>query len=469
MKVSANRDVRTLSLQPIHNLIQGVRLALALPLKPGMHVNVWCCWFIALFGMATDWLLGYLWVPEPRLFYWDGVVGSGFWLALVALCGGFGALVFRRSGYAVALPLAWLNALWLPQIIAEAFYSGLFERLGETAPQWVPLAWYALLSWHVLVVLRVLTWVTGRWWQSVLVGPLMAAVLFLPGFYLYVPQFWEVDYQAMNRSTSTVPPVDAERTLTRQWALVQKQLDAVAPSEPGQVDLFFAGFAGDATQAVFKREVGYVQRQFDQRFGSNLRSAVLVNHPSTLNRVPLASVSNLRRLLAGMGERAQTNEDILFLFLTTHGSPEPALSANYPSLPLNDLTPEDLNQALSDSGFKWAVVVISACYSGGFIDPLAAPDRAIITAARFDRTSFGCSDTNDFTYFGQAFFEQGLAHTHSLTTAFTTARERVAAREQAGGYTPSRPQMVVGPAIDRYLSAHFPLLTTQPETTEEQP
>ena len=42
----------------------------------------------------------------------------------------------------------------------------------------------------------------------------------------------------------------------------------------------------------------------------------------------------------------------------------------------------------------------------------------VITAARADRTSFGCADENDFTYFGRAFFNEALPASGSFFEAF---------------------------------------------------
>ena len=52
------------------------------------------------------------------------------------------------------------------------------------------------------------------------------------------------------------------------------------------------------------------------------------------------------------------------------------------------------------------------------------------------------------TFFGEALFQHGLAQSDSLLAAFDAAKERVAAREKEGGFTPpSNPQIFVGPAM----------------------
>ena len=62
------------------------------------------------------------------------------------------------------------------------------------------------------------------------------------------------------------------------------------------------------------------------------------------------------------------DQDILFLYLTTHGSADHVLSFDQSGMDLPDLSADELGQVLDDSGIKWKVVVLSACYSGGFID-----------------------------------------------------------------------------------------------------
>jgi len=76
----------------------------------------------------------------------------------------------------------------------------------------------------------------------------------------------------------------------------------------------------------------------------------------------------------------------------------------------------------------------------------------VITAARSDRISFGCGNRSEATFFGEAFFQKGLATADSFDAAFAIARDRVAERERAQGYSPpSEPQVRVGPAMAEKL------------------
>nr|WP_246505238.1 C13 family peptidase [Coralloluteibacterium stylophorae] len=146
------------------------------------------------------------------------------------------------------------------------------------------------------------------------------------------------------------------------------------------------------------------------------------------------------------------DEDILLLFATSHGSADHRLYVDLPPLPLAQVSPRMLREALDEAGIRWRVVVVSACFSGGFVDALAAPRTLVITAARADRSSFGCGAEADITWFGDAFLVHGLNRTSSLPEAFRIAREQVAAWEAREGETPSEPQYVAGRRIEAHLA-----------------
>jgi hypothetical protein len=147
------------------------------------------------------------------------------------------------------------------------------------------------------------------------------------------------------------------------------------------------------------------------------------------------------------------DEDVLVLYITAHGDREHRLSAWQPPLELVPLTPTALARMLHDSGIKWRVVVVSACYSGGFVEPLRDDNTIVITAAAPDRTSFGCEAGRDFTYFGEAFFRDALTKTTSFTQAFEIARQIVTQREAAERLPASLPQISVGRSIGALLGA----------------
>jgi hypothetical protein len=242
-----------------------------------------------------------------------------------------------------------------------------------------------------------------------------------------------------------------ERAFHLQGQLIERALADLRRGRPGVPELYFVGFAPDGSQDVFLREMRHVKQLFDERFGTAGRSIALASSRDALEEFPIGSVTNLARALNRVGEAMNTDEDVLFLLLSAHGDREHRLSASQPPLELAALTPTALARILQDSGIKWRVIVVSACYSGGYVEPLRDDNTVVIAAAAPDRTSFGCEAGREFTYFGQAYFRDALAQTRSFTRAFEIAKELVAKQEAAEGLQPSLPQIWVGPGIAERL------------------
>ena len=251
----------------------------------------------------------------------------------------------------------------------------------------------------------------------------------------------------------SMPPQLAESLLFDARTRLDEALQNVAASDRGAAySVFFVGFAGVGSQKVFAQEIKLAARVVGERFGSGARQLLLINDHRDVDSYPLASVSGLRYALAGIAARMNPQRDILFLALSSHGSDEPLLSVSNGNLPLQQLSADELAAALRDAGIRWRVIVISACYAGAFIESLKDPDTVLITAAAADRTSFGCSDDRDLTYFGEAFYRDALPRALSLQDAFALTRAAIAAREQAEQVTASEPQAYFGARIVRRLS-----------------
>jgi hypothetical protein len=215
------------------------------------------------------------------------------------------------------------------------------------------------------------------------------------------------------------------------------------------------GFAGVGDQKVFAQEIGLASRVLGERYAVDRRSLSLINDERDLDRAPLATVSGLKYALRGLGARMNRDRDVLFLSISSHGAEDPAIAVSNSQLPLNDLGDEDLADALHESGIKWRVIIISACYAGGFIESLRNPQTIIITAAAADRTSFGCSNDRDLTYFGEAFYRDALPNARTLREAFDTAKAAIAARERREHITPSDPQAYFGADMEAKLAAMY--------------
>jgi hypothetical protein len=268
------------------------------------------------------------------------------------------------------------------------------------------------------------------------------------------PRLWEehsVEAKA-DPAEQGLPRVESEQVLATQPRLLFEALTGLEEREPGTTNTYFIGFAGDASQDVFRNDMETAQEVVDERLNTEGRSVVLINSKRTVLETPLATVTNLRAALSTVGRLIDADDDVVFVYLSSHGTADHQLYVNFPPLELQQLTPVALSRLLQESGIRWKIIVVSACFSGGFIEPLKDPNTIVITSARADRTSFGCENKADFTYFGQAYFQDALKATDSVIDAFEIARKAIARREKAEGLPPSEPQIHVGDAIRKKLN-----------------
>jgi hypothetical protein len=208
--------------------------------------------------------------------------------------------------------------------------------------------------------------------------------------------------------------------------------------------VFFLGFAGYGEQRVFRKEEQLARAVFGQHFDSGGRSVELINDIHDRLSYPLATVENLGQALNLIGRRMDRGNDVLVVFLTSHGSPDSGIAVTNGRLVDDDLSPKDLSRALDEAGIRWRIIVASACYAGIFIKPLMNENTLIITAADARHSSFGCADDRDLTYFGEALLRDSLPRECSLEDAFADAQRIIDRRETREGEIHSRPQLYVG-------------------------
>ena len=229
-----------------------------------------------------------------------------------------------------------------------------------------------------------------------------------------------------------------QKLLELQDGLVRQAVDALPPRAPGRVNLYALAIAASGRQQLFSREAHLALQVIAQRFGAEYRGGVLLsNGAPDLTHAPLATRGNTIMALSGLGHHADPGEDVAFLYLASHGAPDASLETDLPDLePLSAISAKSLHQALTQSGLKRRVIVISACFAGSWIPELADNDTILITAARYDRTSFGCDDTRPLTYFGEAFLQGPLAHGASLQEAFQAAAPPLRSGRRGSGCCP---------------------------------
>ena len=201
----------------------------------------------------------------------------------------------------------------------------------------------------------------------------------------------------------------------------------------GDQGVFRAEATGAAQIVAGRFETGALDVQYNSKKGGH------------------ATIGALATSLQAAAGRLDAENDVLFLILTSHGSPD-GLAIKAGRL-TQTLTPSRLAEMLAKTGVRHQVVIISACYSGVFIQRLASPDVLVITAADADHSSFRCEDKAKWTYFGDAFFNVALRHAASVKDAFLDARSLVRKRELREHFEPSNPLMAGGANVQPLLVA----------------
>jgi hypothetical protein len=438
------------------NLLCGLRLAFFRRIGPDqLSVSVEQLIALAVIDLLLALTLDFSAVGLAGRFNPWGLPATFFYLPLTLLAGYLGARLAGQPQLALALPIALLSARQYVSLAVIGLYcAGSALDLSHRTAYWGyysgPLVWWAAMASFTMLVL-----VPGRLLTK------LAAVA-LTGILVLVPT-WLLPRESMGSlwvAAEDDPGVreryDAlasEDAFYAQPELLRRALRGIAPGTRDRSHLYFVGVAGYADEDVFQKELDVISKLMQERFGTAGRSISLINNPATALSIPLASRTSLARTLERIGQVMNRDQDVLFLYLTSHGSEDHQLAFSFWPLHLRDLDPEGLRKMLDAAHIRWRIVVVSACYSGGFIDPLKTESTLVITAADAQHTSFGCGSESDFTYFGKAYFDQALRKHVSFTAAFEDARRIIEARERGEGKPPSNPQIYVGPAMQQKLHA----------------
>ena len=396
-------------------------------------------------NLAVWALLDRLHAERRAEFVSDGLFGWACYLLLGLIACALVARVQSRE--------APTRSLAVTTLAVSPFVLTLFWLLGDLA--WVQerpvLSTAAAVLYLVVLTLRVV----GAAFGPVRFTPALLAVALV----LAAP--WALNWLNLDTRLWVVPETEEaqeedtgenEALMYEQPARVAAAVEHVLLSQPGEPHAYFVGFAGDADPEVFSRETQFASQVFATRFGTADRSVLLINDSDDRDTWPLATLSGLRDTLRLLAARMDPEEDVLVLFLTSHGS-EDGLEVRNDSLPLAQIEPGDLRQALDDSGIRWRLVVVSACYAGVFLDPLKTDTTAIVTAADAAHSSFGCQEDRDLTWFGEAFLKDSLPNAASLEDAFEHATRLITQREAAEHQMHSNPQLYVGPLMRNKLKA----------------
>lgn len=224
----------------------------------------------------------------------------------------------------------------------------------------------------------------------------------------------------------------------------------VAETAPAPQPITAVLAAGDASIPVFDNAIEYF-RDLLAVPGVPGRSESLLS--ARRQRPADEELSALPTLEARIETMHPAAGGSCLVFLTSHGAPGEGLwlAANRVTL-----TPAELDLALDTGcGAAPTVVIVSACYSGQFaVPPMTRPNRIVLTAARSDRTSFGCGAGFTFTYFDECLLG-ALPNAANWQQVYARTRGCVAQREHQIGAVASEPQAYFGDAV-RDLTAPLP-------------
>lgn len=408
--------------------------------------------FVVFLGVAlsANVLFAYLASDLTSNLNIQGLIGYLIWPMIMLVAG---IILARRLDNDV---LTFIPAiLWLTADSILMFIQSLIQFLATY--NLLPVFLYDYIAWLFLLVFvwntaslllifaKKLNW---AWWERLLM--LVGAIALLV--------VWQKNIadEPIFKMPIASPTID-EKAFYEQPELLNAAIDHIEMGKVGVSEWYFMGVAGFADQNVFANEIYAARQLFDVRFGTKGRSIALINNRDTWHDEPIATRTSIANSLKAIGKKMNPQEDVLFLTLTSHGIvgddhlPTGEIELANSPIMMKPIDGKWLREALDNSGIRWRVIVISACYSGTFIDDLASPTTLIITASAADRASFGCSADADLTYFGRAFFAESMRTESSFDKAFLVATRKIAEREALKGFTPSNPQMLTGDLMQTVL------------------
>lgn len=162
----------------------------------------------------------------------------------------------------------------------------------------------------------------------------------------------------------------------------------------------------------------------------------------SVNPDPVAGETGTGNIANGLWDLVKRAPGGCLIYFTSHGTPDGIVVGG------SVVPPARMQSVINNAcGSRPSVVVMSACFSGQFVPVLEQDNRVVITAARADRTSFGCGELDQYTYFDDCFL-RAVPLVGDFAVLGSKVQECVAFREQqTGAKPPSEPQVSVGAAV----------------------
>ena len=220
-------------------------------------------------------------------------------------------------------------------------------------------------------------------------------------------------------------------------------LDQLKPQRPRTVDAYVV-VAGLDTDPVFDREAREAGRVLAERFGATGRTITLADHADASG-----TPAHLAAAIAKAEALMDSKEDVLVLYTTSHGTPRAGLFYKHAVYGSGIITPPQLSQMLAVGGAQNRLIILQACFSGQFVPALANPHSVVSSM----RSSFGCSASNDWTFFGHALINQAMRNRDTFVRQVRRAFVSIMGWEEKLKIEPSNPQISIGSDTATWLAA----------------
>jgi hypothetical protein len=222
------------------------------------------------------------------------------------------------------------------------------------------------------------------------------------------------------------PNPASEPVQVAQATLLDDALADLDDGTPGETDLYFVGFAGDARDDAYREDVVAAQQAMDEHRDTRDRSLALVNSPATVLDTPMATVTHLREALREIAAAIDPDEDVVMLYFAGPAEADGTLAVALPPLELVPVSPPALRALLDEAGIVWTVIVVSSCRADAFVDALASDTTAVLAAVG-DASAGACARGTDGTRLGSALFRDAVPRAGSLRQALEAAQAAIGA------------------------------------------
>lgn len=355
-----------------------------------------------------------------------------------------------KIGSVLLLPVARLEAVWRDSLVPIAVFV-------LVSLWWIGSIMAVLRSFTPEPYPRAIGRAAALWVALLAVGVIVpqAPVFVGHNFDIAKANLWEALRARVQAPEQPGGAAQAEpaRLEQSQKALLDAEIERLAPSTKGALAVYAIGIDG-WTDDVFLKELDGGLTALGGVLPIDGRTLRLVNHQETMQKFPLADPRNFAAAVRAVAKVMNKDDDILLLLMTSHGEPT-GFGLRLPNGATSELPAQDVAATLDNAGIKNRIVIVSACFSGTFVPPLANDNTIVLTAADAKSTSFGCAPERDWTYFGDAFFRQSVRPGRDFQHAFDNARILIEGWELMDRAQPSHPQAHFGPALVAKLAPFF--------------